>query len=299
MENIYINPLSDWGFKLIFGNEKHKEVLIGFLNDLIFDKEVISDIEHLNTVRGHEIEEMKGIIYDVYCKTNTGERIVVEMQNKPQYFSMERALFYHSKAVVDQGKKGDGKYDIKAVYSIFILNFKMEGLDRLRVEAVISDKETGRQLHDKFRQIFISLPYVKKVLDECGNAYDRWFYILKNMEDMKCIPYDMTAKEAFAKLDEIARVGNLCESDYYAYESARKYYRDRENQMEYACDMARNEGIEVGIVKGRVEGRIEERTKNVRKMLEFNVPIEMIQGVTGFSKEEIEAIARDMTITLR
>jgi predicted transposase YdaD len=67
--------------------------------------------------------------------------------------------------------------------------------------------------------------------------------------------------------------------------------------------MARNEGIEVGIVKGRVEGRIEgrieERTKNVRKMLEFNAPIEMIQGVTGFSKEEIEAIARDMTITLR
>jgi predicted transposase/invertase (TIGR01784 family) len=171
----------------------------------------------------------------------------------------------------------------------------MEGLDRLRVEAVISDKETGRQLHDKFRQIFISLPYVKETLDECGNAYDKWFYILKNMEDMKRIPYDMTAKEAFAKLDEIARIGNLCESDYYAYESARKYYRDRENQMEYARDMARNEGIEVGIVKGRTE----ERTKNARKMLEFNAPIEMIQGVTGFSKEEIEAIARDMTITLR
>jgi predicted transposase/invertase (TIGR01784 family) len=184
--------------------------------------------------------------------------------------------------VVDQGKKGDGKYDIKAVYSIFILNFRMEGLDRLRVEAVISDKETGRQLHDKFRQIFISLPYVKETLDECGNAYDEWFYILKNMEDMKRIPYDMTAKEAFAKLDEIARIGNLCESDYYAYESARKYYRDRENQMEYARDMARNEGI--------AEGRIEERTKTARKMLEFNAPIDMIQGVTGFSKEEIEAI---------
>jgi predicted transposase/invertase (TIGR01784 family) len=101
----------------------------------------------------------------------------------------------------------------------------------------------------------------------------------------------MTAKEAFAKLDEIARIGNLCESDYYAYESARKYYRDRENQMEYARDMARNEGI--------AEGRIEERTKTARKMLEFNAPIDMIQGVTGFSKEEIEAIARDMTITLR
>ncbi|HOX65725.1 MAG TPA: PD-(D/E)XK nuclease family transposase, partial [Thermotogota bacterium] len=34
MEKKYLNPLLDYTFKKIFGNEKHKEILIHFLNSL-------------------------------------------------------------------------------------------------------------------------------------------------------------------------------------------------------------------------------------------------------------------------
>ena len=33
----YIDPFPDFGFKWLFGNEKHKDILIRFLNDLIDD----------------------------------------------------------------------------------------------------------------------------------------------------------------------------------------------------------------------------------------------------------------------
>ena len=37
MENFnakYVNPLSDWGFKRLFGTEMNKDLLLGFLRSL-------------------------------------------------------------------------------------------------------------------------------------------------------------------------------------------------------------------------------------------------------------------------
>ncbi len=45
----YIDPFTDFGFKWLFGNIKHKRILIQFLNDLIDDlKSPIVDIEYRN-----------------------------------------------------------------------------------------------------------------------------------------------------------------------------------------------------------------------------------------------------------
>ena len=40
----FINPFSDWGFKLIFGQEITKDLLISFLNDLLKGEHTITDI---------------------------------------------------------------------------------------------------------------------------------------------------------------------------------------------------------------------------------------------------------------
>ena len=42
----YIIPTSDWGFKRLFGTEMNKEILIGFLNEVITDR-VIVGLEYL------------------------------------------------------------------------------------------------------------------------------------------------------------------------------------------------------------------------------------------------------------
>ena len=44
----YIIPTSDFGFKRLFGTEMNKDILIGFLNEVITDK-VIVGLEYLNT----------------------------------------------------------------------------------------------------------------------------------------------------------------------------------------------------------------------------------------------------------
>lgn len=111
----FINPFTDFGFKKIFGQEISKDLLIDFLNDLLVGERVITDLTFLNNEQLPELKDDRGVIYDIYCTTDTGEKIIVEMQNKSQAFFKERALYYLSKAILRQGEVGhEWKFDIKS-----------------------------------------------------------------------------------------------------------------------------------------------------------------------------------------
>ena len=45
----YINPLTDFGFKRIFGTEFNKELLISFLNALFEGEQEVEDVNYLNS----------------------------------------------------------------------------------------------------------------------------------------------------------------------------------------------------------------------------------------------------------
>ena len=102
----FINPFTDFGFKFLFGREVEKELLIDFLNDLLVGEHVITDIRFLNNEQPPEVKTERGLIYDIYCVTDTGERIIVEMQNREQPYFKDRALFYLSRAITQQAKRG-------------------------------------------------------------------------------------------------------------------------------------------------------------------------------------------------
>lgn len=76
----FINPFTDMGFKMIFGQEVNKSLLIDFLNNLLKGERVIKDVQFLDKEQLPSMENERGLIYDVYCRTDTGARIVIEMQ---------------------------------------------------------------------------------------------------------------------------------------------------------------------------------------------------------------------------
>lgn len=155
----FINPFTDYGFKLIFGREVSKDLLIEFLNDLLEGERVITDLQFLNNEQLPLYPEGRGIIYDVYCTTDTGEKIIVEMQNRMQSNFKERSIYYLSRAIVNQGRVGnEWKFEIKAVYGVFLMNFIIDKNIKLRTDVILSDRETGELFSDKFREVFIALP---------------------------------------------------------------------------------------------------------------------------------------------
>ncbi len=77
------------------------------------------------------------------------------MQNKSQVHFKERALFYLSHAVARQGQTGDyWKFDIKAVYGVFFMNFLLKDNVKFRTDVILADRETGELFTDKMRQIY-------------------------------------------------------------------------------------------------------------------------------------------------
>ena len=68
----YIDPLTDWGFKRLFGTEVNKEILLGFLQDL-FPEKRIEDITYLNPEQSGITSDDRKAVFDVSCRREFSE----------------------------------------------------------------------------------------------------------------------------------------------------------------------------------------------------------------------------------
>ena len=294
----FINPFTDYGFKKIFGQEVSKELLIEFLNDLLEGELVITDLTFLNNEQLPEYPGDRIAIYDIYCTTDTGEKIIVEMQNRSQVYFKERALYYLSHAIVRQGVKGESwKFDIKAVYGVFFINFLLDENQKLRTDVILTDRDTGKLFSDKLRQIFIALPLFNKTEAECETDFERWIFVLNNMETLNRMPFK-AQKAVFEKLEEIVDVHSLSEEDRVRYENSVNAYRDYLATIDYAAKKGVEEGFEDGLQKGIQEGiqegirkgQQEKALEIARSMKAMGMTSEQIMKVTGLSLAEIESL---------
>ncbi len=250
----FINPFTDTGFKILFGQELSKPLLIDFLNNLLDGKDRVVDLKFLDKERQRLFKGDRGLIYDIYCDTDDGRKIIVEMQNKSQKYFIERSIYYTSQAVSRQGQKGDWDYNFDAVYFVAFMNFKVEGLTEFRTDVQLLNTKTHKPVSDKVKLIYLQLPCFTKEENECRTDFERWIYIFKNMEILERIPW--AAKNSiFAKLGEIAEVANLSKLQRRKYDQDLKIFRDSVNILKYA----KEEGREEGRAEGREEGRAVER----------------------------------------
>ena len=271
----FINPFTDMGFKKIFGQEITKDLLIDFLNDLLIGEREITDIQFLDKEQLGVTEEDRSLIYDVYCETVTGEKIIVEMQNKSQPFFKDRALYYLSNAIARQGEKGSTwQYDVKAVYGVFFINFHLEqGVEAMRRDIILANKETHKLFSDKMRFIFLELPSFKKEEEECDNDFERWIYVLKNMETLNRLPFK-AQKSVFKKLEQIVDIASMSKADRIKYDESIKKYRDT-----------------LAVMSGQwLEGEAKGIAKVAKNMKAMGMPYEQIAAVTGLSEETIKSL---------
>ena len=101
----YINPFTDVGFKRIFGQDLSKPLLLDFLNSLFEGEKHIANLTFLDKEQPALFEEDRSLIYDIYCETDDGEKIIVEMQNKSQPFFKNRSISRSSSARMSSWQK--------------------------------------------------------------------------------------------------------------------------------------------------------------------------------------------------
>ena len=282
----FVNPFTDIGFKRIFGQEVSKPLLLDFLNCLLKGERNITDLQFLDKEQPADYRDDRSLIYDIFCLTDTGEKIIVEMQNKEQPHFADRCLYYYSQAVSRQGERGaDWDYQIDAVYLVAFVNFNMEGLaNNFRTDVVLMNKQRGIPFSDKERFIFLQLPVFKKEADECRDDFERWIYVLKNMEILDRMPW--AAKDSvFHKLAEIGEVSNMTKDERLKYDAALRHYRDTLNVMRSAEDKGRQQGLTEGRQQGLTEGRQQANIQTAKNLLAMGLSVDQIAKATGLNCE--------------
>ena len=287
----YINPFTDVGFKKIFGQEINKDLLIDFLNSLLKGERVINNVTFLDKEQVGEFKDDRSLIYDVYCETDSGEKIIVEMQNQPQPYFKSRSIYYAAQSVARQGERGSlWNFDVKAVYCISFLNFRQAGIsEKFRTDIALMDMQSRLPFSDKIRLIYLQLPLFTKEVRECENQFERWIYVLKNMEKLNRYPFEIKDK-VFKKLIETCDVASWTREERIKYDRALKRYRDTLAVMEGQKQEGRAEGRAEGIKEGKEQGRKEAQLDIARNFKQSGIPIDVIAQNTGLSIEEINSL---------
>lgn len=225
----FINPLTDFGFKYLFGEEANKKFIISFLNSLMGNGKRIEDVEFVDKEKVNQNKEGRALIYDIHCKTADGGKIIVEMQNRTQSYFDDRALFYLSGDIYLQGRKGkDWDYRLTPVYGIFIMNFdwKDNFTQEIREDVALVNLRSLKLFSDKLKLTFLKIPLMNKTPDECKSALDKWLYLMKHMEDMKAMPTPFLKDPVFKDLNDVAQIAALPAEKRKSYERSLKAYRD-------------------------------------------------------------------------
>ena len=284
----YINPFTDVGFKRIFGQELSKPLLLDFLNSLFEGEKHIVNLTFLDKEQPALFLEDRSLIYDIYCETDEGEKIIVEMQNKSQPFFKNRSIYYVSESIARQGERGSSwNYEIDSVYLVAFLNFSpLDFKKQFRTDVVLAEKDTKEQFSDKLRMIYLQLPLFKKEAEECENQVERWIYLLKNMETLNRLPW-AAQSAVFKKLESIADVSAMTRAERLQYDEALKKYRDTISVFE---------GVRIeGRMEGNAEGRENEKKATIQRLLASGASVDIIAIATGMTEADVKLLINDIS----
>ena len=272
LQDRYINLLTDFGFKRVFGTEPNKQLLVDFLNTLLPPRHHIKELSYKTTEQLGNTPIDRKAIFDIYCQSDNGEKFIVEIQKAKQNFFKDRSVFYASFPIQEQALQGDWNYKLTSVYSIGILDFIFD--DHRKEETYIHTVELKDQdcrvFYDKLKFIYIELPKFQKSLDELASHQDQWMFLLRHLPFLEDRPQPFQ-DDVFLQLFEIAEIANFSRTEQDSYQNSLKYYRDLNNVVntsrEEGREEGRIEGREEGLIEGREEGRIEGRLEQARSLL--------------------------------
>lgn len=283
LQDKYINPFTDFGFKKLFGSEPNKDLLIDFLNQVLPGKHRIKDLTYARTEQLGSSEADRKAIFDLYCIGENGERFIVEMQKAKQNFFKDRGLYYSSFPIQEQAKKGDWNYQLAAVYLVGILDFTFseDASEReVRHEVQLKDQKC-RLFYDKLTYIYLEMPNFDKAEDDLQTNFDKWMYVLQQLPYLQNRPQALQDR-VFQRLFEAAEIAKFTPDEKSKYEESLKYYRDLKNVVDTSFDE--------GKAEGKAEGKEELKIEIARQMLLEGEPIDKIARFTGLTKEEIEKL---------
>ncbi|MCQ4874582.1 Rpn family recombination-promoting nuclease/putative transposase [Butyricimonas paravirosa] len=288
LQERYINPYTDFGFKKLFGTDMNKDLLISFLNALLHGEQTVKDITYLNTEHLGTLEIDRRAVFDVYCENEQGEKFLVEMQKGEQQFFKDRSLFYSTFPIREQAVKGRSwDYELKAVYTIGILNFVFDNKDDnyYHHEVKLLDTRTKEVFYNKLTFIYLEMPKFNKTEAELETMFDKWMFVLRNLSVLMERPAALQER-VFERLFKSAEIAGFSKQELFEYEDSLKVFRDWYSVVKTAAD----KGFTEGFGEGFGEGEKKKQLEIAQNLKSLGIAIDVIAQSTHLSQEEIKKL---------
>ncbi len=270
----FADPRTDFAFKLIFGNEKAKEVLISFLNAVLGLEGVhaIAEVTILNPYQAPKISTLKHSYLDVKCRDNRGVEFVVEMQVQYAEGFEKRIQYNACKAYIGQIPIGTDYPKLNQVIAITVVDFFMfKEFDHYLSCHEFRETMTNNCYLDQIRHYFIELPKFNKTEAELETTIEKWCYFLKHAGRLEMIPEKLN-QEPFRKAFEMANRANMTKEEWEEYDAA-------------GVKMQDERGIAIA---ARKDGWQQRNLEMARAMQQKGIDSNLIAELTGLTLNEIE-----------
>jgi len=292
MSFIFISPKTDFAFKKIFGSKDSKDILISFLNALIYNANpVIQDLEIIDPYNPGDVVDLKDSYLDVRALRDNGSTVLIEMQVLNVASFEKRVIYNLTKTYANQLKYGEGYSHLKPAIALTITDFQLfDQTQRFLTRFGLKEKQELFDYTDpEIELIFVELPKFNKKLEQLDNLTDKWIYFIKDAPSLEVIPPTFRQVPELEKAMNIANQANLSVEEL---EKIRKREVFLEDQRGFIVK-AKQEGRVEGRGEGRVEGRVEEGIRWTLRLLERqfgSIPPAIINQIQNLSVEELEGL---------
>ena len=292
----FLDVKTDYAFKKVFGSKESKDILISFLNALLYNESNIK-IKDLTIADPYNIPMIKGVkdtFVDVKATLDNNTTVIIEMQVLNHKGFEKRVLYNAAKNYSIQLNKSEDYHLLNPVIALSIVDFNMfKDSDKTINRFKLIEKETLIDYGGDIELVFIELPKFKQTLDELKNIKDEWIYFVKNAGSLEYIPQNLNEKIKIAL--ESINEANLSKDELEAQHKRKEFISIQRLAVLKADEDGFEKGMEKGLKKGLEQG-IEQGMEKGLEEGEKKKAIEIAKNLLDVLDDETISLKTDLDV---
>ncbi|MEG4842150.1 Rpn family recombination-promoting nuclease/putative transposase [Microcoleus sp. B9-D4] len=243
----FISAKTDFGFKKIFGSPQSKDILISFLNAMLYDAQpTIEDLEIIDPYAAPSVTGLKDTYLDVKAKITGNKTVIIEMQVINVEAFTKRVVYNAAKTYATQLRPREGYSKLNPLIALTITDFILfENTEKFLTHFVFKELEENFEYYNReIELVFVELPKFNQELEQVENIIQSWIYFIKNAPLFDEMPEKFASIPEIQTAFSIASRSNLTLKELEEVEKREMFFEDQRG----------------AIIKSRKEGIIEGQT---------------------------------------
>ncbi|MEQ9621776.1 Rpn family recombination-promoting nuclease/putative transposase [Coleofasciculus chthonoplastes] len=283
----FISPKVDYAFKKIFGSEQSKDILISFLNAIIYGGEnIIQSLTIINPYNPGQVMTLKDTYLDIKAVLYDRSIVIIEMQIARVSAFSKRVIYNLSKAYTNQLGIGEDYLSLTPVIAVTITDFILFNKTPDVIYQFIFQEKTKKIVYPdtELQLIFIELPKFKKTLSELNSLSDKWIYFIKEAATLDAIPDNLREVREIELALNIANQAKMTVEELDVVDRRGIMLQDEKGRITYAKE------------EGKEEGKLTEAIALILRQLKKRfgeISLVITSQIEALSIEELERLGED------